>query len=91
MINVLGQRSGGDPEKIAEVKRWAADALDLPEAASLMVAQLECAEPGCPEVETVVAAFEPGRAPRQWKILKPISEVTCDDVRAAIRAVSSET
>lgn len=47
----------------------------------MTVAELRCAEPGCPPVETVVAVLgAPGGSPRQWKIHKPMSEVTRGDV-----------
>ncbi len=54
----------------------------LDAVAPVLVQQLACAEPGCPPVETVVAALGPPR--RSWKFPKPAVDVSPDDLRAAI-------
>jgi len=41
-----------------------------------MVRQVECSEPGCPPVETVIALLAEAAAPRQWKLPVPLEEVT---------------
>ena len=38
--------------------------------------ELECREPSCPPLETVIAAMEEGKPTRQWKFHKPMPEVT---------------
>jgi hypothetical protein len=49
------------------------------------VNELRCAEPGCPPVETVVAVLrEPGK-PVQYRIHKPLAQVSFEDVRGAVR------
>ncbi len=80
-VPILGRRSP-DLAAVGRVKAWAADLFGLPDTATLIVTELRCAEAGCPDVETVIAVLgEPGRA-RRHKLLKPVAEVTRDDVRS---------
>lgn len=69
-------------QRIAEIKGWAAELLPVSSDVTWMVSELECREAGCPPVETVIAALAAGQAPRQWKLHKPIVDVTRDDVAA---------
>jgi len=50
---------------------------------AIMVSELQCTEPGCPPIETVVALLRAGSATRQIKVHKPALEVTEEDLRAA--------
>lgn len=79
---MLFGRSRRPPEQIAALKSWATELLPIPSDATLTVAELECHEEGCPPIETVIAALAPGAAPRQWKLHKPLPEVTREDIAA---------
>lgn len=70
------------PDQIAALKAWATELLPIPSDATLTIAELECHEEGCPPIETVIAALLQGAAPRQWKLHKPLPEVTRDDIAA---------
>jgi hypothetical protein len=49
----------------------------------VMITELQCIEPGCPPIETVIAVL--GTGPRhQMKIHRPILEITEADLIAAI-------
>lgn len=50
----------------------------------ILVTELACTEPGCPPTETVIALMRPG-APKQFKIHKPLADVTEEDVAYAFR------
>lgn len=50
---------------------------------TVLVTELECTEPGCPPIETVIALLGAVRNV-QYKIHKPVAEVGIDDVRAAL-------
>ena len=52
---------------------------------AVVVNELQCTEPGCPPIETVVALLRAWSEPRQVKVHKPAVEVTEDDLRAAIQ------
>lgn len=65
----------------ARVRGWATDILG--DDRSVMVTELACSEPGCPPLETVIGMLIAGDQ-RQYKIHKPLDEVTADDVRLAV-------
>jgi hypothetical protein len=71
-----------DPARTARVKAWVAEALGLGDEIALMVTELRCTEPGCPPLETVVAILGGDGPNRQYKIHKPLDDVTREDVRA---------
>jgi hypothetical protein len=71
-----------DPARTARIKAWAAEALGLGDEIAVMVTELRCTEPGCPPLETVVAVLGGGGPTRQYKIHKPLDDVTREDVRA---------
>ncbi len=82
MIPLYGTRPPASREAVARVKGWVIELLGLPDDAAVMVTELRCAEDDCPDVETVIAVFgEPGKA-RKHKLLKPVVDVTRDDVRS---------
>jgi hypothetical protein len=65
------------------LKQLVHDLLGLEDEAVVMVTELQCAEPGCPPVETVIAVLRVG-ARRELKLHKPIVEVTRADLVEAI-------
>ncbi len=80
-MNFFGGRKTIEPEQLDRIKDWARVCWDLPEDTTVMVTELECREPGCPPIETVIALLEgPGRR-RQYKIHKPAADVSHSDVK----------
>ena len=82
MLNLFQARSPGDPQHLAAVKRWAAEAFQLTEDTTIMVTELRCTEPGCPPLETVIALLHPQAGTRQHKMHKALRDITRDDVLA---------
>lgn len=81
-MNLFGDRRRIDPDQADRIKSWARSAWSLPEETTVMVTELECREPGCPPIETVIAFLEgPGKT-TQFKIHKTTDEVTQQDVQA---------
>eukprot|EP01048_Picozoa_sp_COSAG05_P001932 COSAG05_NODE_71_length_22071_cov_17.527149_13_plen_443_part_00 len=78
---------------VEQVKTWAASALEdssvFPAGVTLMVAEIECKEEGCPPVETVVSILDPAK-PQKVKIIKGVEEVTEEDVRFAVGRLNEE-
>ena len=56
----------------------------------LTVSEIECLDPACPGIETVILVMEPGRSTRAAKIGTPISEATEQDVQSALVAAGFE-
>lgn len=76
-----------DPGDSARVRALVRDVVD--DDVRILVTELACTEPGCPPTETVIALMHPG-APQQFKVHKPLSEVTEDDVVRALGDVVEE-
>jgi hypothetical protein len=69
---------------IRRLKELARALLDATEDDAVVVNELQCQEPGCPPVETVIALLVAGREPRQLKVHKPAVDVTEEDLREAL-------
>ncbi|TKB95403.1 MAG: hypothetical protein E8D41_01245 [Nitrospira sp.] len=79
-MNLFGGRRSIDPEQSDRIKSWARETWALSGEATVMVTELECREPGCPPIETVIALLEgPGKT-RQYKIHKSAAEISRPDV-----------
>lgn len=74
------RRSRADATKTAAIKDLVRQRLLLAEDCTISVNEVTCAEPDCPDLETVIAVFRPGSAPLRLRILKPLAEVTVADV-----------
>src|SRR3954465_5133682 len=60
------------------VREWVRERFALGEGA-ILVAEVACAVPGCPPIETVIAFWSDERR-HHFKIFKPVAEVTDDDL-----------
>ena len=76
LFDMLFERPKREVGLIRRIKNWAYELLPIAEDSVVSVMELECTEEGCPPVETIIAAMEKGKPTRQWKIHKPISEIT---------------
>jgi len=64
-LQMLG-RAKRNPSLTRQNKQWAYDYLPISSDVSLSVMELECHEPGCPPIETVIAAMEQGKSTQRW-------------------------
>jgi hypothetical protein len=67
-------------EALARVREWTRERFRLPEGASILVTEIACGLPGCPPLETVVAFWTEDARRHQFKVFKPVEEVTSDDL-----------
>jgi hypothetical protein len=75
-------RAGKNPRRadaVARVQTWTRERFALPEGSAIMVAELACALPGCPPLETVVG-FWVGERHHHFKVFKPLEAVARDDL-----------
>ncbi len=79
-----------DRAALARVKEAARGVLALPEDATLSVNEINCTDPGCPGTETVILVMVPGEKTRALKVMRPVEEVTADDIRDAASAAPGE-
>ncbi|NRA45596.1 MAG: hypothetical protein HRU09_11630 [Oligoflexales bacterium] len=73
-------------KNITAIKNQVSSLLELDEQTTVFVTQLECKEPGCPPIETVIALIKAGEKTQQKKIHKAINEVTKGDIEALFSA-----
>jgi hypothetical protein len=82
---MLRRRDEAWTAAIRALRATAREVFEAGDDDAVLVSELQCTEPGCPPVETVVALLREGEKPRQVKVHKPAVEVTGDDLRAAMR------
>ena len=83
-------------EAQARVRAWTQVRFDLPAECAVMVSELACTLPGCPPLETVVVFWTPDGRRHLFKVFKPATEVTTEDLpfswlREALVAVEGDT
>jgi nitrate reductase delta subunit len=61
------------------VREWTRARFALGEGTAILVAEVACAVPGCPPLETVIAFWSDERR-HHTKIFKPVAEVLEDDL-----------
>jgi hypothetical protein len=65
----------------SRVREWAEARFQPDDSDVVMVTEIECGQPGCPPLETVIALMREGRAPVKFKLFKALAEVSERDVR----------
>lgn len=71
-------------EQADRIKAWTRGVFHLNDETTVMVTELECREPGCPPIETVIALLKgPGNI-QQYKIHKTANEVGLSDLQALV-------
>ena len=73
-------RKKPDPNIIRDLKQLVLKKFNLPESTILSIAELNCHEPDCPPTETIVTARSIDGSTQNWKIHKPIDEISENDV-----------
>jgi nitrate reductase delta subunit len=64
---------------IDRVREWVRGQLRLTDETAILVAELICAVPGCPPIETVIAFWSEERR-HHFKIFKPVAEIVPEDL-----------
>src|SRR5688500_15568153 len=72
-------KSPGHRAALDRVREWTRARFGLPEEAAILVAEISCAVPGCPPLETVIA-FWSGERRHHTKVFKPVREIDEDDL-----------
>jgi hypothetical protein len=76
------KRSAQHLEALNRVREWTRARFSLAEQASIVVAEMACAVPGCPPLETVIAFWVDDRR-HHIKLFKPVAEVREEDLPPA--------
>lgn len=83
----LFDRSKPSRESIKRVKEAVSDCFRIPETTTLAVAELNCHEPDCPPVETVITAHKEDGTIETWRIAKRIDDIEDRDILALREAL----
>ncbi len=59
-------------------------ALELSEADTLAVNEIACADPGCPDMETIVLVMRAGAPTRALRIRRTLEDVDAADIAALV-------
>ncbi len=70
------------------VKALVAAALGDNPDIGISVSEIICRDPGCPGTETVILVMAPLKKTAACKVSKPMTEVSDDDVRDALKTLS---
>ena len=74
----FSKRSPEHTAALDRVRMWVRERFSL-DGAAILVAEVACAVPGCPPIETVIAFWQDGRR-YHFKVFKPVAEVSGDDL-----------
>ncbi len=77
-----GRRSGGERAATARVRAWVRELTDADDHLTVVVSELACSDPGCPDVETVIAVGSAGEAPVRFALKKPARRVARSELEA---------
>jgi hypothetical protein len=69
-------------QALDRVREWTRARFKLSGDAAILVAEINCAVPGCPPLETVIAFWADERR-HHFKVFKPVAEVVEDDLPPA--------
>lgn len=72
----------GRPPQVLELKQLVRRLLGLDDGTAVMVRQLDCTEPGCPPLETVIAVLPDAGPARRWTLHRPADQIDESDLRA---------
>jgi len=78
----FGQSRGGTAfaAAVEAVQGWTRRRFRLAPEAAVLVSEVTCRLPGCPPLETVVAFWTEDDRRHQFKLYKPLLNVTYDDI-----------
>jgi nitrate reductase delta subunit len=78
-MRAFARRDAADQVALARVREWVRARFGLPDDAAILVAEVACAMPGCPPLETVIAFWSDERR-YHLKVFKPVQEVVETDL-----------
>ena len=67
-------------EKIRNLKLLISNKYKLSDNTIISIAELNCHEPDCPPIETVITVRYEDGSMKNWRVAKPISEVEETDI-----------
>lgn len=82
MFGMFKRKSPADPVVTDRLKRWVGTLMDLSDRDTIMLAELDCKDPGCLELETVITVVRADRRKFVLRFPGPMIGVTEKDVQS---------
>ena len=82
-MNLFAPRPSSNPEVIARLKERLTAIWDASPDDVVLATELQCSEPGCPPLETVLALLPAAGGRFQAKIHKAAADITDEDLARA--------
>ena len=82
MFGLFKRKPPADPVVTDRLKAWVAALMDLSDKDTIMLAELACHDPGCPDLETVITVIRTDRRRFVLRFPGPIAGVTEADVES---------
>ncbi len=68
------------PGQAGSIKAWVIEGLELNDDDVVTIAELACHEPDCPPIETLISVHKVDGSRRDWRMHKPLADITEKDV-----------
>ena len=80
-IKFMFDRKKINPEIMRKVKTLIQEQFNLSDDTLISLSELNCHEPSCPPIETVITTRAINGESCIWRIAKPISEIKIEDIK----------
>lgn len=80
MLGLFKRKPPADPVVTDRLKVWVSALMDLSDRDTIMLAELACHDPGCPDLETVITVVRTDRRRFVLRFPGPLAGVTEGDV-----------
>jgi hypothetical protein len=84
-IGNIFQRKANDAPVRQKVRDWALEILPGEPKATLTISEIDCGDPACPGLETIILVMREGEATQAVKVRKPLEDITEADLREALQ------
>ena len=68
------------PLALEQIRYWMRQNFSFSNDTPILIKEVPCAKPGCPPIETAIVAIVKNAPPRNFKVQRPINEITFDHV-----------
>jgi len=82
MLGLFKRKPPADPVVTERLKAWVAALMDLSDNDTIMLAELACHDPGCPDLETVITVIRTDRRRFILRFPGPMADVKEADVQS---------
>ena len=82
MLGMFKRKPPADPVVTDRLKRWVGALMGLADSDTIMLAELDCRDPGCVDLETVITVIRSDRRRFLLRFPGPMADVTEADVRS---------